>query len=131
MIALALLNLPLDAVLIPILLIAVALAIISIAGHWRIFTKAGQPGWAALIPVYHYYVMLKVAGKPGWWLLLFLVPLVNLVVIVLMLVGLAKNFGRDAGFAIGLVLFPYIFFPVLGFGSAQYIGHAPPMPAKI
>ena len=61
------------------IIICLVLAVISIAGTWKAFEKAGQPGWACIIPIYNTYIMLKIGGKPGWWLLLFLIPLVNIV----------------------------------------------------
>jgi hypothetical protein len=97
-----------------------AVVVLIIAGMWKVFAKAGQPGWAVLIPIFNFYVMLKVAGKPGWWILLLLVPLVNVAISILTLVALAERFGKGAGFAIGLLLLPFIFYPILGFGTAQY-----------
>ena len=73
------------------MIITLALCLLMLASMWRIFTKAGQPGWAILIPIYNAYVMLKVAGKPGWWLLLMLIPVVNLIVTILMLAGIART----------------------------------------
>jgi hypothetical protein len=107
-----------------ILLIAAIPVLISLIGMWKVFSKAGQPGWAAIIPIYNTYVLIVTAGKPGWWLLLFLIPFVNLVILILVLVGLAANFGKGVGFAIGLLLRPFIFYPILGFGSAKYQGAA-------
>jgi hypothetical protein len=97
-----------------------SLAILMIAAIWKVFVKAGQPGWAALIPIYNLYVLLKVAGKPGWWLILMLIPLVNIVIGILALVAVAERFGKGGGFAVGLLLLPIVFYPILGFGSAQY-----------
>lgn len=95
-----------------------------IAAVWKVFSKAGQPGWAAIIPIFNFYVMCKVAGRPGWWLLLFLIPFVNLVIAIIVTVDIAKRFGKGVGFAIGMILLPFIFWPILGFGSAQYQGAA-------
>lgn len=102
------------------LVVVVAVIIFFIACMWIVFTKAGRPGWACLIPIYNTYVMLKIAGKPGWWLVLMFVPLVNIIVAILMIVGLATNFGKGVGFAVGLILLPFIFYPILAFGSAVY-----------
>ena len=103
-----------------LLVIMMAIAIFMIAAVWKIFTKAGQPGWAVLIPIYNAYILLKIAGKPGWWLLLMFIPLVNLVVGILAIAGLSANFGKGGGFVIGLLLLPFIFYAILGFGSAEY-----------
>ncbi len=105
-------------------LIGALLAIFFIVTVWRIFTKAGQPGWAAIIPFYNYYVMLKVVGRPGWWLLLYLIPIVNIVILIIVCIDLAKVFGKSGGFAAGIILLPFIFLPILAFGDAQYQGPA-------
>jgi hypothetical protein len=97
-----------------------------IAGGWKVFSKAGQPGWAIIVPIYNVIVMLKVAGKPLWWILLMFIPFVNMIVGILVMAALAKNFGKGAGFTVGLVLLPMIFIPILGFGSAQYQAAAAP-----
>jgi uncharacterized membrane protein YoaK (UPF0700 family) len=92
---------------------------------WKLFVKAGEPGWASIIPIYNAIVMLKIAGKPLWWFLLYLIPIVNIVIAIIVTVALAKNFGKDVGFAVGLILLPIIFYPILAFGSAQYHPQAP------
>ncbi|MFI5401637.1 MAG: DUF5684 domain-containing protein [Planctomycetota bacterium] len=99
-----------------------AIIIFVVAGIWKVFTKAGHPGWAAIVPIYNIYVLCKIAGKPGWWVLLYLIPVVSLVVAIIVMIDLAKAFGKGTGFAIGLVFLGFIFFPILGFGSAQYRG---------
>jgi hypothetical protein len=98
-----------------------AVAILTIAGMRKVFVKGGQPGWAILIPIYNCYVLLKVAGKPGWWVILMLIPLVNIIIFVVALVGLAQRFGKGGGFVVGLFFLPFIFYPILGFGDAQYM----------
>ena len=103
-----------------LLLCYLALIIFVIAGLWKVFTKAGQPGWAAIIPIYNLFIMLKIAGRPAWWLLLFLIPLVNIVIAILVAIDVAKAFGKGAGFGLGLVFLGFIFYPILGFGSATY-----------
>jgi len=103
-----------------------AVIVLLIAAIWKVFSKAGQPGWAAIIPIYNIYVMCKVAGRPGWWLLLMLIPLVNVIIAIILNVDIAKHFGKGVGFAIGMILLPFIFWPILGFGSAQYQSAAPP-----
>ena len=97
-----------------------ALIILLIAAMWKVFSKAGQPGWAAIIPIFNVYVMCKVAGRPGWWLILFLIPIVNFIIAIIISVDIAKRFGKGVGFAIGMIFLPFIFWPILGFGSAQY-----------
>ena len=108
-----------------ILLIELALVIVIIAGLWKIVVKAGKPGWAAIMPIYNLVVMLEIIGKPIWWILLFFIPCVNIVVSILVAVELAKCFGQGAGFAVGMILLPFVFYPILGFGDSRYRGPAP------
>jgi hypothetical protein len=103
------------------LIYLVALAAYVI-GTWTVFSKANQPGWAAIIPFYNVWVLLKVAGRPGWWLILYPIPLVNLVIHIIVSLDLAKSFSKTTGFAIGLIILPFIFLPILGLGSATYAG---------
>jgi hypothetical protein len=103
-------------------IIALVIAVFFVVCWWKIFTKAGQPGWAILIPFYNIYVMLKIAGKPGWWLVLFFVPLVNFVIMILMIVGIAQSFGKGTGFILGLIFLTIIFIPILAFGESKYVG---------
>jgi len=101
-----------------------AFTILMIAACWKIFTKAGQPGWAAIIPIYNWYILCKIVGRPGWWVILLLIPFVNFIIGIILCIDLAKSFGKGVGFGIGLILLGVIFFPILGFGSAQYQGPA-------
>jgi len=102
------------------MLVYLAVIVLMIAGMWMVFTKAGKPGWAAIVPIYNFIVLLEIVGKPLWWILLCLIPFVNLVIFILIAIELAKVFGKGVGFALGLVFLPFVFYPVLGFGSAQY-----------
>lgn len=91
------------------------------------FKKAGHPGWAAIIPIYNIYILLKIAGRPGWWLLLLLIPFVNFVVYIVIALDVAKNFGQSPIFGIiGLWLFSFIGYLILGFGDAKYVGPGAP-----
>jgi len=92
--------------------------------YWKVFVKAGRPGWAVLVPFYNAYVFLKIAGRPGWWLLLFLIPLVNIVIGFIVQIDIAKSFGKGVGFAMGLIFLGPIFYAILGFGQAEYKGPA-------
>ena len=103
-----------------VMIIYLAFVILMIASAWKVFTKAGQPGWGVLIPIYNVYLMLKIAGKPGWWLILLFIPFVNFVIAIIVALALAANFGKGAGFGIGLIFLPFIFYPILGFGGATY-----------
>jgi hypothetical protein len=99
-----------------------AIVVFLIAAMWKLFEKAGQPGWAAIVPIYNTYIMLKIGGKPGWWLLLMFIPVVNIIFAVWMINMISKSFGKDEGFTVGLVLLGIVFFPILGFGEARYLG---------
>ena len=99
--------------------------VLYIVAEWKIYEKAGQPGWAVLIPFYNVYIMLKIVGKPGWWLLLIIFfPPVGIVLAIWMINLLSKSFGKDVLFTLGLIFFGFIFYPILGFGDAKYIGPA-------
>lgn len=97
-----------------------ALIVFMIASVWKVFVKAGQPGWACIIPIYNLYVMTQIAGKPAWWLILFFIPFVNLIIGILLGIEIAKAFGKGAGFGLGLTFLGFIFYPILGFGDAEY-----------
>lgn len=105
-------------------LLYLAVIVVVIAGMWKTFEKAGQPGWAAIIPIYNVYVMIEIAERPAWWLILMFIPLVQLVPAIIVPIDIAKKFGKGTGFGLGLALLGFIFYPLLGFGSAQYQGRA-------
>jgi hypothetical protein len=110
------------ALIVPIIIFSIMVAVVEIVGAWYMFQKAGEPGWAAIIPIYNYLIAIKIAGKPWWYILLMLIPIVNLVIYILILNGLSKNFGKGTGFTVGLFFFRFIFIPILGFGNAVYSG---------
>ena len=101
-----------------------AFLVVYAIGAWKMYEKAGHPGWAALIPIYNFYVLLKIVGRPGWWLILMLVPFVNFVIWIIVALDLAKSFGKGTGFALGLIFLSVIFILILGFGDARYVGPA-------
>lgn len=102
------------------LLICLLISVVTLAGLWKMFSKAGQPGILAIIPIVNYFFLVQVGGKPAWWGILFLIPLVNIVMLIIVNVAIAQRFGRGIGTALGLIFLPFIFCPVLGFGSAQW-----------
>ena len=109
-------------------------AVIMIIAYWKVFTKAGEAGWQSIIPIWNVIVVLKIAGRPWWWILLMLIPLVQVVVLFIVYLDIAKSFGHGIGFALGLFFLAPIFWLILGFGSSRYVGAggvapAPPMPA--
>ncbi len=117
------------------IIVNLAIMVFMLASWWIVFRKAGQPGWAILIPIYNLLVMLRVAGKPWWWIFFFIaaplsiIPIFGilymiflLVMAIIMLHGISKNFGKGGGFTVGLVLLSFIFVPILAFGKAEYSG---------
>ena len=106
------------------MLFYLALIAIAIAGMWKTFQKAGKPGWAAIVPIYNLYVITEIVGRPWWWLLLCFVPCVNIVIIVILSLDMAKSYGQSPLFGIGLLLLGPIFYAILGFGDARYVGPA-------
>jgi hypothetical protein len=111
-----------------VLAVLIVIAGLTLVGYWKMFIKAGYKGWAALVPFYNTAVMLEMTGKPLWWMLLFLIPGVNLVCSIILLHRLAMSFGKGWGFTLGLLFLPFIFFPILGLGSSQYRNDWPPAP---
>jgi hypothetical protein len=104
------------------------IAIVMVVSLWKIFAKAGQPGWASVIPIYNEYVLMtQVVGRPLWFFLLVFVPCLNAIALVITMFDLAKAFGKGIGFAIGMILLPVVFIPLLAFGDSEYQGpvHTP------
>jgi hypothetical protein len=109
------------------LVIVIPIVLIAIVAMWRIFTKAGQPGWAVLIPFYNLYVYTQIVKRPGWWMLLYFasaIPVIGsigvLIVSIIDSLRLAKLFGKTAGFGVGIILLGIVFLPILAFGDADY-----------
>jgi len=106
------------------IVLVLAIVVLMIASMWKIFVKAGKPGWAAIVPIYNIIVWLEIIGKPTWWIVLLFVPIVNYVIIIWITNLLAKSFGKEVGFTLGLIFLGIIFYPILAFGSATYQGPA-------
>jgi len=96
-------------------------SVFSIVCLWKVFVKAGKPGWASIVPIYNVLTELEIIGRPWWWLLLMLVPLVNIVIGIIILFDLAKVFGKGTGFGFGLLFLSVIFMAILAFGDAKYL----------
>jgi hypothetical protein len=107
--------------LIVLSIILIPIFIIPIASYWKIFKKAEQPGWAALIPIYNLIILMKIIDKPWWWALLCFIPYLNLIWIIWSTNLMVKRFGKTEAFTIGVVLLPPIFLPILAFGNSRYI----------
>ncbi|RDV37665.1 signal peptidase I [Bradymonadaceae bacterium TMQ3] len=104
------------------LVISLALLLVLVASTWKLFTKAGQPGWMSLIPVLNTIIMVQIAGKEIWWVLLLFVPVANVVAMIIISLAFAEAYGKDTLWGLGLIFLPFIFYPMLAFGNAQYMG---------
>lgn len=104
------------------MVILLAIAVISLISMWKIFAKAGEAGWKALIPIYNMYILFQITWGKGIYFLLMLIPLANFIILIITYVKLANAFGKSGAFAVGLVFLPAIFMPILAFGSAEYQG---------
>ena len=104
------------------LVLAVAGALVLIVGNWKMYEKAGKPGWGCVIPIYMWVLLLEIAGKPIWWIILLIIPPVCIVIWFLIHLAVARNFGKSPGFGIAMAFFPFVFYAILGFGDARYQG---------
>ena len=105
-----------------LLILELGLIVLIIAGMWKLFVKAGEPGWAAIIPIYNTIILLKICNKPIWWFILLLIPCVGIIFAIIVCLELAKVFGKSPLYGVGIILLPFIFMPMLGFSDAQYVG---------
>jgi hypothetical protein len=103
--------------------ISLFLAILQHAALWRIYEKAGKPGWASLIPFYNFFVLLQIVEKPEWWIVFLFIPIVNMVIMIWVTNLLSKIFGKNEAFTLGLIFLGFIFYPILGFGNSSYEGN--------
>ncbi len=103
-----------------VIILLLLIGIFMIISMWKVFAKAGQPGWAVLIPIYREVVWLTLVNKPIWWIILLLIPFVNIVIVIMILHRTSLSFGKDGGFTAGLFFLPIIFWPILAFGKAEY-----------
>jgi|GEM_PF-989127 hypothetical protein len=142
------------------IIISLIIVVMTLAGLWKAFEKAGRKGWEGIVPVYNQYVMLRLAGLSGWWIAAYLLPIIPLVVVsgmsiapvfggvppvvtalavIVLLSGfiisivqtiinyeMSRLFGKGLAFTFGLIFFPFIFWPILGFGDAIYAGSRNP-----
>lgn len=100
----------------------IPLIVLGIVAQWKVFTKAGKPGWACIVPIYNFIVLLEIVGRPLWWIILMFIPLANIIASIVISIDLAEAFGQGGGFAAGLILLAPVFWLILGFGSATYQG---------
>lgn len=100
--------------------VSVVFVLVMIASVWRTFSKAGEPGWASIVPIYNAYVYFKIADKPAWWIILLAVPVANLVFLGSAGMSMAENFGRSKAFGLGIAFLGFFFYPVLAFGGSKF-----------
>ena len=106
------------------IILGVAIYIFFAIGWYAIFKKAGQPGWAAFVPIYNLLIILKIIGREWWWIFLLLIPSVSFIIWIVMMYDMSKSFGHGIGITIGLILLPFIFSLGGGFGRFEYRGPA-------
>jgi hypothetical protein len=94
----------------------------SLIGLWKVFQKAGRPGWAAIVPIYNNWQIIEIVGRPGWWLAMLFIPYASIVFMFILMIDLAKSFGKSTGFGVGMILLAPVFMLMLGFGDATYLG---------
>ena len=105
-----------------LLIVYLVILVLMIVSFWKIFEKAGKPGWAAIVPIYNLIVYLEIVNKPVWWIILIFIPLVNIVILIMLTHRLSLSFGQGVGFTILLVLVGVVGYPVLAFGDYKYVG---------
>ncbi len=104
-------------------LVGALVGLIAIISMWKLYEKAGKPGWAAIVPVYNVIIMLEIVGRPLWWIFLFFIPLANFVAAIILMLDFAKAYGKSVGYGVLMLFFPVIMYPVLAFSkSTQYVG---------
>ena len=113
--------------LVILMLVMLVVAVLAIVAMWKIFEKAGEKGWKSLIPIYNSWILFELSGKPGWWALVSLIPYIGFVIYLVLwimaMLQLAKNFGKSTTFAVfGLIIFSFVGMLMLGFGDAKYTG---------
>ena len=102
------------------LFVTLALTAVIFAGFWKTFEKAGEPGWAGLIPIYNLYVLVRISGNAWWWFVLFFIPVINFFATVKISIDVAGKFNKGILFGLGLTFISFVFYPLLGFGDYQY-----------
>ncbi len=103
-----------------VLVFVLAIFVFAIVCQWKVFAKAGQPGWACIVPIYNLVVLIQIANKPLWWIILMLIPIVNIVILIIILHRISLSFGKNAGFTVGLIFLNIIFWAILAFDKSEY-----------
>ena len=101
-------------------LLVFSIIVFSIIIYWKIYEKAGEPGWAVIVPFYNLLIFLKIVNKPWWWLFLLMIPIANIVLLIILIHRLSRSFGKDGGFTIGILFLNIIFLAILAFDKSTY-----------
>ena len=104
------------------IIFSILILVLTFIGYWKIFVKAGQPGWGGIIPIYNQYVLSKITFGTGWLFLLLLIPFVNIIYVIVLAYKLSQSFGHGIGYCIGLIFLPFVFYLILGFDDSEYLG---------
>jgi hypothetical protein len=102
-------------------IIYLAIVVLLIVSLWKLYAKAGKPGWAAIIPIYNIIVLLEIVKRPIWWIILLFIPIVNFIALIIIYVDFVKAYGKPAWHIILVLLFSFIYFPYLAFSDAKYV----------
>ena len=102
------------------ILLWLAIIVFAVMCQWKVYAKAGKPGWACIVPIYNFIILLEIVNKPWWWIFLMLIPIANIVFAIIILNRLSKSFGKSEGFTVGLVLLGIIFWAILAFDKSTY-----------
>ncbi|SDQ04486.1 DUF5684 domain-containing protein [Halopelagius longus] len=108
------------------LLLILAFFFVPAIGMWKTFVKAGQPGWGAFVPFLNFFYLVEIADRPTWWVALPIIPVIGWILMIALFVDVAKQFGKGPGTGLGLAVLPFVFWPFLGFGDAEYLGDTNP-----
>ncbi len=103
-----------------VLILYLVVIVLMVAAQWKVYAKAGKPGWACIVPIYNIIVLLEMVKKPLWWIILLMIPIANIYAAIVIYHRLSVSFGKSTGFTVGMLLLPIIFWPMLGFGDAEY-----------
>ncbi|WP_185145303.1 DUF5684 domain-containing protein [Apibacter muscae] len=102
-------------------LVVLIISVIVIVSNWKLYEKSGHKGWKAIIPIYNLYVLFhEINKRPAWWIILLLVPIVNIAVLIIVYMDWALKFGKSKAFGVGMALLPFVFLPMLAFSDATY-----------
>ena len=107
---------------VPLLMLSLALGLFFVIVQWKIFEKAGKPGWYSIIPIYSYWVLAEISGLPGWTALLIFIPFVGILAAFYILYMLPQRFGKSSLFGVGTALLSLVFLPILAFDGSRHDG---------